>query len=62
MRFQRVKMSSIVVPSACPCAGSGDVGRRITIAKGALGADASAWKYPRAIHSAYQRGSISCGS
>ncbi len=37
-------------------------GGGMTMANGALGAAASAWKYPRAIHSAYQRGSISFGS
>ena len=63
MRRQRVKMSSIVSPSACPmCSDPVTFGGGMTMANGAFGAAASAWKYPRVIHSAYQRGSISVGS
>ncbi len=43
MRFQRVKMSSIVSPSAWPmCSDPVTLGGGMTIANGALGADASA--------------------
>jgi hypothetical protein len=56
MRFQRVKMSCTVLPSACPmCSEPVTFGGGMTIENGALGAAASAWKYRRAVHSSYQR-------
>jgi len=43
MRRQRVKMSSMVCPRACPmCSEPVTFGGGMTIAKGALGAEASA--------------------
>ena len=45
MRRQRVKMSSMVVPSAWPmCSEPVTLGGGMTMENGALGAAASAWK------------------
>ena len=45
IRRQRVKMSSMVSPSACPmCSEPVTFGGGMTMANGALGAAASAWK------------------
>ena len=63
MRRQRVKMSSMPRPSACPmCSDPVTLGGGMTSENGALGAAASAWKYFLSSHSAYQRFSSAEGS
>jgi hypothetical protein len=62
MRLQRTRQSCRLLLSACPmCNSPVTFGSGIMTAYGRL-ASGTAWKYPRAIHAAYQRFSVSPGS